>query len=131
MKEKLVECSFLIPEVGDSDRRVHRGSAWQELAVQLREAFPSGHTGPEIVHRDVRSIGGEYSEFDTDRIVRDISRRYTVAIPEGRVVDLRRLLSWAAEIFDQKAIYLSVAGIVEFVTSGPSSGPGHWGGGTS
>jgi hypothetical protein len=59
---------------------------------------------------------------DTQEIVRDESRRYTIALPDSRLDDLRRLLRSAANTFDQKAIYLSVAGIVEFVTPGPEDG---------
>ena len=43
------------------------------------------------------------------------SRRYILAIPESKVNDLRLLLRMAAHTFDQQAIYLSVAGIVEFI----------------
>ena len=59
---------------------------------------------------------GEYVEEATLRIVGDVSRRYTVAIPQAKLDDLRDLLRRVANTFDQKAIYLSVAGEVEFVT---------------
>lgn len=44
-----------------------------------------------------------------------MSRRYILAIPESKANDLRMLLKMAAHTFDQEAIYLSVAGTVEFV----------------
>jgi hypothetical protein len=67
------------------------------------------------VYRDVESVPGEYVEDATKRIVRDESRRYTIAISRSKLEDLRRLLRSVANTFDQKAIYLSVAGEVEFV----------------
>lgn len=115
MKEHLIECSFLIPVVRDSNRAPHPRSAWRALGKALMAAFPEGHTGPEVAYRDVRPVKGEYADFVTGRIVRDLSRRYTVAVPIVKLHALRRMLSRTATTFDQKAIYLSVAGRVEFV----------------
>jgi hypothetical protein len=50
----------------------------------------------------------------------DESRRYVVALPQDQVDELRALLREACTVFQQKCIYLSVAGYVEFVY-----GPGH------
>jgi hypothetical protein len=74
------------------------------------------------MYKDVETVAGEYVEDATKKIVRDESRRYTVAIPRSRLDDLRQLLRKAANTFDQKAIYLSVAGEVEFVTPKPEDG---------
>jgi len=54
--------------------------------------------------------------------VSDISRRYILAIPEGKVNDLRLPLKMAAHTFDQQAVYLSVAGTVEFVVPTEADG---------
>ncbi len=54
-----------------------------------------------------------------------MSRRYILAIPETKVNDLRFLLKMAAHTFDQLAVYLSVAGQVEFVT--PTEDDGYLG----
>lgn len=60
----------------------------------------------------------EFTEADIGRRVYDACRRYTLAIPEAQVERLRSVLRKAANTFDQKRLYLSVAGIVEFVTPG-------------
>jgi len=116
MEERLVECSFLIPIVRDSDRAPHPPIAWRLLQDAVRSVFPQGHSGPELMYKDVETVPGEYVEDATKKIVRDESRRYTVAIPRGNLDKLRELLRKAANTFDQKAIYLSVAGEVEFAT---------------
>ncbi len=124
MKEKLAECSFLIPMVRDSDRKPHPIETWWAFQEELRTAWPEGHTGPEWAYRDVRPISGEYRDSGTGRVVRDVSRRFTLAVPESRVGALRSILADAARRFDQKAIYLSVAGVVEFVV--PAGVGFHW-----
>ena len=116
MGERLLECSFLIPIVRDSDRAPHPPIVWRSLQDAIRAAFPRGHSGPELIYKDVETVPGEYVEEATLRIVGDVSRRYTVVIPRAKLDDLRDLLRRVANTFDQKAIYLSVAGEVEFVT---------------
>jgi len=54
--------------------------------------------------------------------ISDTSRRYILAIPESKVNDLRLLLRMAAHTFDQQAVYLSVAGIVEFAIPSDEDG---------
>jgi hypothetical protein len=53
---------------------------------------------------------------DTREPVADQSRRYVVAMPREKVPKLRRILREAARVFEQKCIYLSVAGRVELLT---------------
>jgi len=122
MNERLVECSFLLPIVRDSDRAPHPPIVWRLLQDAIRAAFPQGHSGPELLYKDVVTVPGEYVEDATKKVVRDESRRYTVAIPRSKVEGLRRLLRRTTNTFDQKAIYLSVAGEVEFVTPRPEDG---------
>ncbi len=119
MQEKLVECSFLIPVLRDTDRAPHPPIVWRLLQDEARQMFPQGHSGPELLYKDVETVPGEYAEEATKRIVCDESRRYTVAIPRGKLEQLRSLLRRAAKTFDQKAIYLAVAGEVEFVVPRP------------
>ncbi len=45
----------------------------------------------------------------------DESYRFIVAVSEDKVSELRRLLQTACVMFAQKCIYLSRAGIVEFI----------------
>ena len=122
VEERLVECSFLLPIVRDSDRAPHPPIVWRLLQDAIRATFPQGHSGPELLYRDVESVPGEYVEDATKRIVRDERRRYTIAISRSKLEDLRRLLRSVANTFDQKAIYLSVAGEVEFVMPRPEDG---------
>ena len=122
MEERLVECAFLLPIVRDSDRALHPPIVWRLLQDAIRAAFPQGHSGPELLYKDVVTVPGEYVEDATKKVVRDQSRRYTIAISRSKLEELRRLLRRAANTFDQKAIYLSVAGEVEFVTPRPDDG---------
>ena len=100
----------------------HPPIVWRLLQDAIRAAFPQGHSGPELLYKNVVTVPGEYVEDATKKVVRDESRRYTVAIPRSKVEGLRRLLRRTANTFDQKAIYLSVAGKVEFVTPRPEDG---------
>jgi hypothetical protein len=58
---------------------------------------------------------GWYPDPDTGKQVRDLSRRYWLALSTAGRVRLRSLLKEACRVFQQKCIYLSVAGHVEFV----------------
>src|SRR4051812_27311354 len=81
-----------------------------------------GTQRPETFYRGDALVPGEYEEKAGTPPVADTSRRYLLAIPEGKVNDLRLLLRMAAHTFDQKAIYLSVAGTVEFVVPADEDG---------
>jgi hypothetical protein len=69
--------------------------------------------------RDTGLYEGWYVDPDTREPVKDSSRRYMVALPRKQLESLRALLRQACEVFQQKCIYLSIAGQVEFV-EGPS-----------
>jgi hypothetical protein len=116
MGERRVQCEFFMPIVRNSDKQPHQAIAWNLLGNEIRRVFPAGHSGPETFYRGDALIPGEYEVNPQCPPVSDTSRRYLLAIPEGKVNDLRLLLRMAAHTFDQLAIYLSVAGIVEFVT---------------
>ena len=88
----------------------------RELVVnEIRRVFPAGHSGPETFYRGDALLPSEFEEKPGAPPISDTSRRYILAIPESKVNDLRLLLKMAAHTFDQQAIYLSVAGTVEFV----------------
>jgi hypothetical protein len=116
MDERRVQCEFFMPIVRNSDKNPHQAIAWTLLGNEIRRVFPAGHSGPETFYRGDSLIPGEYEENPGSPPITDTSRRYILAIPERKVNDLRLLLRMAAHTFDQQAIYLSVAGIVEFVT---------------
>lgn len=122
MGERLAECSFIIPLVRDTDRMAHPPFAWSRFQDALRETFPKGHSGPELMYKEVETVPGEYVDEAAKKVVGDISRRYIVAIPRSDLDALRQLLRKAANTFDQKAIYLSIAGEVEFVIPRPEDG---------
>src|SRR5437879_1660291 len=96
-------------------QETHQPVEWNLLVNEIRRLFPAGHSGPETFYRGDALVPGEYEESPATPPVQDISRRYLLAIPEAKVSDLRLMLRMAAHTFDQKAIYLSVAGTVEFV----------------
>jgi hypothetical protein len=109
-RQALTECSFLIPIRRDrhlSDGKLHRPNAWQWLEERLFEF--GGAT------RATEYYEGWYMDPDTNEAVRDLSRKYIVALPRRRLARLRSLLQEVCTVFQQKCIYLSVAGSVEFV----------------
>jgi hypothetical protein len=109
-RPKLQECSFLIPLRRDrnlSDGKKHKPAAWAWLESQLFQ-FGGGARAREM-------IAGWYEDPDTQERVWDDSWKYFVALPRRQVRRLRALLVEACEVFQQKCIYLSVAGYVEFV----------------
>jgi hypothetical protein len=116
-------CVFLIPVVRDSDRQPHPPILWRLLQDALLGRF-DGMSGPETVvhYRTVDPVAGTWSPAAGPEPVEDLSRRYTVAIPEDRLDDLRALLRRAGNSFDQRAIYLEVAGYAEFLEVGPEDG---------
>ena len=117
-ESELIECAFLIPLVRDSDRQPHLRACWRAMQDVLFEEF-EGYSGPESwfrIYRRKRPTPGAY-ESEAGARVQDESRRYVVAVPRGRLPDLRRILRRAANTFDQEAVYLSIAGVVEFVSA--------------
>jgi len=54
--------------------------------------------------------------------VEDLSREYTVAVPADRVDDLRALLRRVGNSFDQRTMYLEVAGRAELLEVRPEDG---------
>ena len=107
----LLECSFLIPIRRDanlSDAGEHDPKTWEWLSTEIFNRFRGGTGAPGMYQ-------GFYEDPDTHQRVADESYKFFVAIEESRLPDLRQLLSAACVTFQQKCIYLSVAGHVEFV----------------
>ena len=109
-------CSFLIPVVRDSDRRPHAPVVWRLLQDALLRTF-GALTGPEAVlyYRKPDDVPGAWRPEEGEELVGDRSRRYTIALPANRVDDLRALLRRASNSFDQRVMYLEVAGYAEFL----------------
>ncbi len=126
MDEPLVECSFPIPILRDGDRQPHQPHAWDDLTIELRnlvKSYPRGHQGPKTVfHWEEDVTPGAYEEGPTTGVTRDESRKYWIALPAEKVEDLRVMLGRACNTFAQRAIYLSVAGRVEFIEARPEAG---------
>jgi hypothetical protein len=122
MDERPVQCEFFVPIVRNSDKQPHQPTAWIALGREIRRVFPAGHSGPETFYRGDALVPGEYEDIPGDPPITDTSRRYLLAIPMSKLEDLRQLLRKAGNTFDQKAIYLSVKGEVEFISPSESDG---------
>ncbi|REJ72010.1 MAG: hypothetical protein DWQ29_22205 [Planctomycetota bacterium] len=110
-KSSHVECGFLVPIRGDaalSDGSVHAPEQWEWLRAEIWSQF-GGVTESPGLHV------GFYQNPDTEEMVTDESRRFTVAVQEHEVDNLRDLMREACVMFCQKCIYLSIAGRVEFI----------------
>jgi hypothetical protein len=116
-------CVFLIPLVRDSDRKPHSAIVWRLLQDALIGRF-GAVTGPETVlyYRNPKPVPGAWSPSEGEEPVEDLSRRYVVAIPASRVDELRALLRRAGNSFDQRVMYLEVAGYAELLEVGPDDG---------
>lgn len=107
----LLECSFFISINRDanlSDGLPHETDIWEKLDNELYCRFEVGTTAPGLYQ-------GFYRDPDTGSRVDDESIRYIIALPESQLEALRVFLREACEWFQQKCLYLSVAGHVEFV----------------
>jgi hypothetical protein len=83
-----------------------------------------GLGGPETVlfYHPPDPVRGSWSPGQGEEPVEDLSRKYTVALPAERVDDLRALLRRAGNSFDQRVIYLEVAGYAELLEVRPEDG---------
>ena len=121
--DNLLECSFLVPIVRDSDRRLHQPILWQLLEDELR-ALCTGWQGPErriVFFVNSSLVPGAWTD-ESDRLVRHESRKYTVAVPTSRLADLKSLLFRVGNSFDQRSVYLRIGETVEFLEPEPHHG---------
>ncbi len=81
---------------------------WDWLRKQLWARFKGFTIAPGFYQ-------GVYEDPDEGLPVTDESRKYEVALHPRRLDELRDLLREACGVFQQKCIYLSVRGSVEFV----------------
>jgi len=105
-------CVLLVPVVRDSDRKPHQPVLWRLLQDALLSTF-GAVTGPEAVayYRNPVAVRGAWSPGAGREQVEDLSRKFTVAVPEDRVDELRAILRRAGNSFDQRVMYLEVAGL--------------------
>ena len=106
-----LECSFLIPIRRDanlSDGGEHDPDTIDWLTTELFSRFQDATIAPGRYQ-------GFYEDPDTHARVSDESYKYIVAVPESQLAELRELLLAACEFFQQKCIYLSIVGQVEFI----------------
>lgn len=111
IQDQVTECSFLIPVRRDahlSDGELHSAEIWEWLDDELFDRFNGRTIAPGL-------YDGFYRDPDTRERVADQSRKYIVAVSHNQLDELRTLLTAACGKFQQKCIYLSVAGVVEFI----------------
>lgn len=116
-------CAFLVPIVRDSDRKPHPPVLWRLLQDALLARF-GAVTGPDTVlyYRTPGPLPGAWSPGEGEAPVEDLSRKYAVAIPAAQVDDLRALLRRVGNSFDQRVMYLEVAGYAELLEVRPEDG---------
>lgn len=109
--EPLWECTFFIPVRRDgnlSDGQPHSTEAWEWLDSAMFDRFGGRTIAPGL-------YDGFYEDPDTKQRVPDKSRRFIVAVRQADLDDLRLFLGDARLVFQQKCIYLSIGGRVEFI----------------
>lgn len=105
-----VECWFLIPLERNSDRGKHPPVLWRLLREEICQLF-TGWTGPQrILIETVEPVPGGWMPVP-GKVIKDVSRKYTVVIPENRAADLQSILERAANSFDQEEILLLVRSV--------------------
>ncbi len=105
------EIEFFVPIREDKyigNGKLHPYTRWEWLEKELYIAFEGWTKSP-------MNYNGVYKDEDTNEMVPDESRKYTVAIKEGEIVEVKKLLKKVAMEFRQKSIYLSIAGKVIFI----------------
>lgn len=114
---------FLVPLVRDSDRQPHAPILWRLLQDALLGLF-GGLTGPEAVlyYRHRESTRGVWSAEEGEAPVEDLSRKYVVAVPPERIDELRAFIRRVGNSFDQRVMYLEVAGYAELLEVRPEDG---------
>ena len=99
---------FLVP-VRDNDGRLFRQEAWDALEDHLLATFGGFSMTP--------SIHGAWRAGD--RVFRDVSRQYTVAISGwGQMPVWLHMIEGVRVAFGQQALYVEVAGIPEILAGG-------------
>ncbi len=120
-EEDCPECAFMIPLVRNSDRQLHGPIAWRDFEDTILRTFVEGSTGPERLFRVAAPVPGLWRD-GAQKTVEDENWRYYLAIPRGRIDELRAVLKRACNTFDQEAIYLSVGGSAGLVRGKPEDG---------
>jgi hypothetical protein len=111
IRDRVTECSFFVPIRRDanlSDGELQSTDAWDWLDDELFDRFSGGTIAPGL-------YSGFYRDPDTQERVSDESLKFIVAVAEDRLDEMRDLLTTACSKFQQKCIYLSVGGTVEFI----------------
>ncbi len=104
-------CEFLIPVRRDrrlSDGEPHATTTWSWFEGQLWERFG-------VVRRSAARELASWRDKSGERI-RDSSVLYTIAVPDDKVDELRKLLMEACVRFYQECLYLAVEGRAELVS---------------
>lgn len=110
-QQKYIQTSFLIPMHEDNDignSRLHPATRWKQFQRKLFITFGAWTLAPG-------NYKGSYKDPDTGLEVRDLSRKYILAVPKKELKRLKDLLKEEGVIFRQKFIYFEAAGKVELL----------------
>ena len=112
VRERLFECTVLVPtrkSTTISGGDLHPAPLWEQLEQMLLATFDRLWM-PQGLFRTL--------SFDAEsgRKREEDARGFIVAVSEGRLDELRRVLADACDWFGQQSIRLSIAGRVEFVS---------------
>jgi hypothetical protein len=95
----MIEITFLVPIVRNSDRKEHCSTAWDHLEGRMFDLF-DGFTRCEDV------VGSWRNEHGT--VVKDTSRQYKVAISSDKEGQFWDFLEQSKGVFDQMCIYAAI-----------------------
>ena len=103
----MVESTFLIPMTKNKSGETHSRELWTKLEDELCSTFGG-------FSRDLSYIYGQWTD-DAGEVISDYSQRYTVALDQHRIPELKELLLEFKVLFGQECIYLSILGQVYFI----------------
>lgn len=104
---KPVKVEFQVPVTEDKTGTVHPAFRWEMLYAELLKTFGGWTFEGEKL--------GEWIDPETNAPVREVSRGFSVDVPEDRINELIRILERACGTFEQQCIRVSWLGRSELI----------------